>query len=378
VEDVRPICRVVDAGLVPDGGPARLVISRLTRAGEIADKVAAARGVGRADADRLEVMAVPARLVDAAGRVGGAELAEPLRRAVDVAVAAWLTAPPDLVTPAGTLPTSRRPVLLGVANVTPDSFSDGGVAYDAADHPGAAIRAGRALLEAGADAVDVGGESTRPGSQPVSADEELARVLPVVTALAGDGAIVSIDTVKAEVARAAIDAGAAIVNDVSGGSLDPDLLPTVADLQVPYVATHLRGEPRTMQQDPTYDDVVGEVFDHLAGLVRQLAWLGVPEERVVVDPGIGFGKTATHNLQLLRATRDLTSLGRPVLIGASRKSFIGRITGVDDPADRLEGSLATVAAAVGGGARIVRVHDVRASVRVAAVAHAIATGRMPD
>jgi dihydropteroate synthase len=377
VDDVRPTCRVEDARLVPDGGPARLVLTHLTRAGEVADKVAAARGVGHASGERLEVMAVPARLVDAAGRVGGAELAEPLRAVVDAAVAAWLAGAPDLDTAAGRLPTGSRPVVLGIVNVTPDSFSDGGTAYDPADHPGAAIRAGRALLDAGADAVDVGGESTRPGAAAVAVDDELARVLPVVEALATDGAIVSIDTTKAAVARAALDAGAVIVNDVSGGSLDAQLLPAVVDRDVPYVCTHMQGRPRTMQQDPSYEDVVTEVFDHLAATLRQLVAAGLPEHRLVIDPGIGFGKTAAHNLALLRAARDLTSLGRPVLIGASRKSFLGSLTGVDDPAQRLDGSLAVAATAVGAGARILRVHDVAETVRVATVAHAVARGQMP-
>jgi dihydropteroate synthase len=377
VADDRPICRVEDARLVPDGGPARLVLTGLQRAGEIADKVAAARGVGRAEGDRLEVMAVPSRLVDAAGRVGGADLAGTVGEVVDAAVAAWLGGAPDLETPAGTLPTSSRPVVLGILNVTPDSFSDGGTAYVADDHPAAAIRAGEALLAAGADAIDVGGESTRPGAEAVPLDEELRRVLPVVEALAAGGAIVAIDTVKAQVARAAVEAGASIVNDVSGGSLDPQMWPSVVELQVPYVLTHLLGEPRTMQRDPHYDDVVTEVFDHLARGVRDLVDGGLPATRIVVDPGLGFGKTARHNLALLQATRDLTSLGRPVLIGASRKSFIGTLTGVEEPAQRLEGSLSVAAAAVGAGARIVRAHDVEATVRAVRVAHAITAGELP-
>lgn len=374
---VGPTCRVVDASAVDDGGPARLVVTGLPEASRIAEAVASARGVGRATGDRLEVLAVPARLVDAAGRVGGAALAGPLGAAIDGAIAAWRDGAPDLVTAAGTLPTATRPTVLGVVNVTPDSFSDGGTAYDPTDHPGAAIAAGRALLDAGADAIDVGGESTRPGAAPVALADELARVVPVVEALAADGAIVSIDTVKAEVARAAVAAGAVIVNDVSSGTLDAAMLPLVADLDVPYVCTHIQGEPRTMQDSPRYDDVVTEVHDHLAATVVRLEGLGLSRDRVVVDPGIGFGKSAADNLALLRATRDLTSIGRPVLVGASRKSFIGALTGVDDPAERLEGSLAVAALAVAAGARIVRVHDVRETVRVVAVAHAVATGRMP-
>lgn len=373
----RPICRVEDARLVPDGGPARLVLTGLPRAAEIAEKVAAARGVGRADGDHLEVMAVPSRLVDAAGRVGGAELAGPLGEVVDAAVANWLQGAPDLVTPAGTLPTGRRPVVLAILNVTPDSFSDGGEAFDPADHPDAAVRAGEALLAAGADAIDVGGESTRPGATPVPVDEELRRVLPVVEALASRGAIVAVDTVKGAVARAAVDAGASIINDVSAGSLDDDMRQAVLDLDVPYVLTHLRGEPRTMQQDPRYDDVVTEVFDHLAATLRDLVADGVAPERVVVDPGIGFGKTAAHNLTLLRAVRDLTSLGRPVLVGASRKGFVGQLTGVEPPAARVAGSLAIAAVAVAEGARIIRAHDVAETAHAVAAAHAVATGGLP-
>jgi dihydropteroate synthase len=377
VADGRPFCRVEDARLVPDGGPAKLVLTGLARADEVGEKVAAARGVGHASGDRLEVMAVPSRLVDAAGRVGGRVLADEVGQVVDAAVAAWLGGAPDLVTPAGTLPTGSRPVVLGVLNVTPDSFSDGGDAYDPQDHPAAAVAAGRALLAAGADAIDVGGESTRPGAQPVPVEEELARVVPVVETLAADGAIVAVDTVKAAVARAAVAAGAAIVNDVSSGTLDPDLLATVVELDVPYVVTHLQGEPRTMQDDPTYGDVVEEVFDHLARTIRHLAAAGLAEERIVVDPGIGFGKTLAHNLALLGAVRQLTSLGRPVLVGASRKGFIGTLTGVDDPADRLAGSLAVAATSVADGARIVRAHDVEQTVRAVRVAHAVATGHAP-
>lgn len=375
--DARPICRVEDARLVRDGGPAQLVLSGLDRADEVAEKVAAARGVGRVVDGRLVVMAVPARLVDAAGRVGGRELADPLREVVDAAVTSWLAGAPDLVTPAGTLPTGSRPVVLGVLNVTPDSFSDGGSSYDDADHPGAAIRSGRALLAAGADAIDVGGESTRPGAEPVSAEEELRRVIPVVEALAADGAIVAVDTVKGAVARAAVAAGASIVNDVSGGSLDTDMRDAVLELGVPYVLTHLRGEPRTMQQEASYDDVVAEVFDHLATGARSLTDDGFPAELLVVDPGLGFAKTAEHNLAVLQAMRGLTSLGHPVLIGASRKSFLGRLTGVDAPADRLEGSLAVAVAAVDRGARIIRAHDVAATVRAVRVAAAVAAGTLP-
>ena len=368
----RPTARVEDAGLVPSGGPARIALSRVPRAPEIATAVAAARGVSAWVADRLVVTAVPERLIDAAGRVGGARLAGLIRGLVEPAIDAWLQGAPDVPSTGGPLPTSQRTLVMGVLNVTPDSFSDGGVALRPDEHPAPAIAAGLAMSAAGADIVDVGGESTRPGAAPVALAEELDRVVPVVAALADAGALVSIDTTKAAVARAAVEAGAAIVNDVSAGSLDPDLLPTVADLGVPYVLMHRRGTPETMQRDPVYADVVGEVFDFLADRLADLAAAGVPAERVIVDPGIGFGKTLDHNLEVLRRVREFTSLGRPVLIGASRKAFIGRLTEVSDPTDRLEGSLAVVALAVGAGARLLRVHDVAATWRAARVADAIA------
>lgn len=368
-----PTARVEDAALVPTGGPARLALANVPRSVEIAAAVAAARGVSTWVAERLVVTAVPDRLVDAAGRVGGAPLATLVRDVVDPAVVAWLDSAPDLETAAGLLASSERPVVMGVLNVTPDSFSDGGGNYDPADHPAAAIAAGEALVAAGADLVDVGGESTRPGAEPVAADEELARVLPVIEALAASGVIVSVDTTKAVVARRAVEAGAAIVNDISAGALDPALLGQVAALGVPYVLTHMQGTPRTMQHDPVYGDVVGDVFDALAASLHALEELGVPASRVVVDPGIGFGKTVAHNLSILRRVRELTSLGRPVMIGTSRKSFVGRVTRVEDPDDRLEGSIVSAALAVANGARFVRVHDVTATVRAVRMAHAVAT-----
>ncbi len=367
--------RVEDAGTVPDGGPARAVLSGDLPHEELADAVSAAGGRTQAVAGRLRVTVSPPRFVSALGERVGDRLAQRVGATFSGALDAWLDGAPDVTLADGrTLPTGSRTLVQAVLNVTPDSFSDGGAHLGPDGDVTPAIQAGRALAAAGADVVDVGGESTRPGADAVSVQDELARTVPVVRALAADGVVVSIDTTKAAVARAAVDAGAAIVNDVSAGASDPDLYPTVAELGVPYVLMHMQGTPRTMQQDPTYQDVVAEVFDHLAVQLDRLQAAGVARERVVVDPGIGFGKTVEHNLALLRHLRELTSLGRPVLVGASRKSFIGKLTGVEDPSDRLEGSLAAAVLAVAGGARIVRVHDVWETTRAVAVATAVVQG----
>ncbi|MFP4149121.1 MAG: dihydropteroate synthase [Nitriliruptoraceae bacterium] len=280
---------------------------------------------------------------------------------------------PDVRTRLGVLPTSARPLVMGICNVTPDSFSDGGRFPDV----DAAVAAGLKMVADGAEVVDVGGESTRPGAEPVDVDVELARVLPVVSALAAEGVCVSIDTVKAPVAAAAVEAGAALVNDVSSALLDPDMVPVIASLGVPYVLTHLKGTPRTMQDDPRYDDVVTEVVDHLAARIEVLVAAGVDEDRIVVDPGIGFGKRVEHNLALLAQLDALTALGRPVLVGVSRKRFIGALTEVAAPTDRLAGSLAAASVAVAAGARIVRAHDVAATVQAVKVAWAITAARAP-
>lgn len=244
---------------------------------------------------------------------------------------------------------------MGVLNVTPDSFSDGGRWLD----PAAAVRHGCELFDAGADIVDVGGESTRPGSEPVPVDEELRRVLPVVRALAPHGRV-SIDTSKPEVAEAAVAAGATMVNDVSAS-----LGSVAARLGVAWIAMHMRGTPRTMQESPHYDDVVAEVAAFLADRAAAARAAGVTE--VWVDPGIGFGKTADHNLSLLRHLPQLVAGGYPVLVGASRKGFLGRITGGAAEDDRLEASLAVAVWAAMKGAGMVRVHDVAATVQAVRV-----------
>jgi dihydropteroate synthase len=254
--------------------------------------------------------------------------------------------------------------VMGVVNVTPDSFSDGGRYLDAA----AAIAHGRRLIAEGADLLDVGGESTRPGAQPVTPEQEIARVLPVIEALAPERRV-SIDTTKIAVARAALDAGATYVNDVSAFRFEPDLAGLVADAGVDCCLMHMLGEPRTMQDDPRYDDVVDDVKAHLEERIAFATAEGVAEEHIHVDPGIGFGKTAAHNLELLRRLDEIVALGRPVVVGTSRKSFLGRLTGRDDPADRLPGTIATNVLALERGARIFRVHDV-APVRDALVVSA--------
>jgi dihydropteroate synthase len=253
---------------------------------------------------------------------------------------------------------------MGVLNVTPDSFSDGGVHLD----PEVAAAAARRMVEEGAAIVDVGGESTRPGSDGVSLDEELRRVVPVLELLRGD-VPVSIDTAKAEVARRALSLGAELVNDVTALRGDPDLAGVVADAGAYLCLMHMQGEPRTMQADPRYGDVASEVAAFLEDRLRAAVAAGIPEERICVDPGIGFGKTVEHNLELVRRLDVLTSLGRPVLVGFSRKSSLGRLTGSDD---LLAASLAAALASYEHGATILRVHDVKAHVDALTVAGAVA------
>jgi dihydropteroate synthase len=261
---------------------------------------------------------------------------------------------------------------MGVLNVTPDSFSDGGRYVD----PAAAVERGHELVAAGADLLDVGGESTRPGAEAVDADEELQRVVPVVERLAAEAGVpVSVDTTKADVARAALDAGAAIVNDVSAGRFDPALLDVVAERDAGLVLMHMLGEPRTMQDAPRYDDVVGEVGDFLAERVDAARAAGVDGGALCVDPGIGFGKTAEHNLTLLAHLRELVERSAvPFLVGTSRKRFLGALLrdvagfeGEPPPEDRDDATLATVVLALDAGARVVRVHEPQPAARAVAL-----------
>ena len=246
------------------------------------------------------------------------------------------------------------PRLMGVVNVTPDSFSDGGLFLD----PQQAIERGRELVDEGADVLDVGGESTRPGAAAVSEQDELARVAPVIEGLAGTGTPISIDTSKLAVAEAALAAGASIVNDVTALRAEPAIAALCADRDAELVLMHMQGSPRTMQEHPTYDDVVDDVMAFLAERMEFARREGVSEERIWLDPGIGFGKTVEHNLELLRRLRELTELGRPLVVGTSRKSFIGKLTGADVD-QRLGGTIASCAIAVANGAQMLRVHDLR-------------------
>jgi dihydropteroate synthase len=260
-----------------------------------------------------------------------------------------------------------RPSVMGVVNVTPDSFSDGGVNFD----PGDAVATARRMLAEGAAIVDVGGESTRPGADGVNADAELRRVVPVLEALEGE-VPVSIDTSKAEVARRALELGAELVNDVTALRADPELAAAVAESGAYLCLMHMKGEPRTMQLDPRYDDVVSEVAAFLEERLGVAVAAGIAEEHVCLDPGIGFGKTVEHNFELIRRLGELTALGRPVLVGISRKSSLGKLLG--DP-DATTGSVAaSVGAAVAAyerGATVLRVHDVREHVEALTAARAV-------
>jgi dihydropteroate synthase len=255
---------------------------------------------------------------------------------------------------------------MGVVNVTPDSFSDGGLYLD----PEAAIAHGEELAAAGAEILDVGGESTRPGAEEVAAGEELRRVEPVIAGLSAGAAAISIDTSKSPVAEAALEAGAEIVNDVTALRGDPEMAALCAGREATVVLMHMLGTPRTMQDEPRYGDVVDDVKSFLAGRVEAATAAGVAEDRIWLDPGIGFGKTAGHNLELLRRLGELRELGRPLVVGTSRKSFIGRVDG-SGAGERLGGTIASSVLAAAEGASVLRVHDVAEVGQAMAVAGAI-------
>jgi dihydropteroate synthase len=262
------------------------------------------------------------------------------------------------------------PAIMGIVNVTPDSFSDGGQFFAADD----ALAQALALVREGAAIVDIGGESTRPGSELVTLDEELRRVLPVVEALAGSvGVPISVDTMKAGVARRTLAAGAALINDVSALRFDDELVDVIAETGCPVCLMHMQGMPRTMQDDPRYDDVVDEVLGFLEERMAFALARGVREEQIMVDPGIGFGKTVAHNLELLDGLERFSALGRPVLLGASRKRFLGAILGAE-PAGRAIGTVATTVMGYLAGAQVFRVHDVKPNFEALRVALAVREG----
>jgi dihydropteroate synthase len=270
----------------------------------------------------------------------------------------------------GDIDFTRRTAIMAVLNVTPDSFYDGGRRLDA----NRAIADGVAMAASGADVIDIGGESTRPGAAAVSEAEELERVLPVIRGLRKEVRLpISIDTYKSSVARAALGAGADIVNDISALRFDPAMVALVAQEKVPVILMHMQGTPRTMQAHPEYSDVVREVRDFLAAQLYEAMDAGVSPQAIVIDPGIGFGKTVDHNLQLLRGLPVLAALGQPLLVGVSRKTFIGKILNLE-PDQRLEGSLAAAVAAVLVGANLLRVHDVGETGRALRIADALRFG----
>ena len=262
---------------------------------------------------------------------------------------------------------SSRTHIMGILNVTPDSFSDGGRFFKFDD----AVRQGIKMAEEGADIIDIGGESTRPGSDSVSLEEELSRVIPVIKTLSQQMDIpISIDTYKAEVAKEALDAGARMINDISALRFDPELKKIAAQCNVPVVLMHILGTPKNMQENPRYEDVIGEITGYLKESIKIATDAGIDKEKIIIDPGIGFGKRLEDNLNILKNLKKFSILNCPILIGCSRKSFIGKILNL--PAEeRLEGSLAALAVAVMNGANIVRVHDVKESKRVTELVDAI-------
>ncbi len=263
---------------------------------------------------------------------------------------------------------SEKTYIMGILNITPDSFSDGGLFFDKST----AVKRALQMVEDGSDIIDIGGESTRPGSEPLAIEEELRRTLPVIEALSKEINIpISIDTYKSEVAKRALDAGASIVNDISGLRFDPEMPAVVSEYKVPVVVMHIKGTPKNMQQNPVYDALIPEILDYLREAIKKATESGVPEDMIIIDPGIGFGKTFEDNLEIIHKLHLFTLLEKPVLIGLSRKAFIGKILGDLPPGERLEGTAAAVAVSIMNGANIIRVHDVKEMAKVAKVADAI-------
>jgi dihydropteroate synthase len=266
---------------------------------------------------------------------------------------------------------SQKTYIMGVLNVTPDSFYDGGMHFKAQTAVEHALR----MADDGADIIDIGGESTRPGSEPVSIAEEIRRTIPVIKAIAKKVNLpISIDTYKSEVAQRAMDAGASIVNDISGLRFDPKMPELVAGYNVPVVAMHIKGNPTDMQVNPVYDALIPEIMDYLRISIRIALDAGIREDMIILDPGIGFGKTFDHNLKIIKNLHEFRLLQKPILIGPSRKAFIGKILGDAPASERLEGTAAAVAISIMNGANIVRVHDVKEMSKVAKVADAIKRG----
>jgi dihydropteroate synthase len=367
---VTPLVRIVDASLGSEA-QVKLVVSGVDEPDGLRAAWASSGATVERIGDRLHATTTVVALVRAAGRSMDRPTAERLREHAAEAVHAWLDPSPQVVVGSQAVPLGPRCALMGIVNVTPDSFSDGGTLYPDG-HPERAIAEAQKLHDEGANIIDVGGESSRPGAEQVAVDDELARALPVIEACAERGMIVSVDTVKAEVAEAAIAAGAQIVNDVSGARY-PELLEVVAASEVAYVLMHTRATPADMQRHTAYDDVVAETYEFLASGLERLETVGIPRERVIVDPGIGFAKELHHNLALLRELRQFRGMARPVLVGASRKTFIGTLTGAA-PDDRLEGSLAAAVLAAVAGASIVRVHDIAQTRRALDVTAAVMEG----
>jgi dihydropteroate synthase len=269
---------------------------------------------------------------------------------------------------AQTITLPARPLVMGIVNITPDSFSDGGVFFA----PEKAVAHVRRLVDEGAELIDIGGESSRPGAEPVDIGEEWRRIGPVLSRVTGTSPVpISVDTYKAEIARRALDSGASVINDISALRFDPEMAAVVGRGGASVVLMHMQGTPRSMQQHPAYADVMGEIVAFLNERIAAAQDAGIPHEKIIVDPGIGFGKTLGHNLQILQRMAELAGTGCPVLLGASRKSFIGRISGVTGEY-RLPGSLAAVVLAARAGVRIVRVHDVQATRRALEVCAAVA------
>ena len=262
----------------------------------------------------------------------------------------------------------QRTYLMGVLNVTPDSFSDGGVF----NHSAAALAQAQAMVAAGADMIDVGGQSTRPGAEQITLAEELDRVLPILQILRREITVpISVDTTRATVARASIEAGADMINDISGGTFDLEMLPTVASLDVPIVLMHIQGTPQTMQQMTNYQDLIAEISNFLATQILAATAVGIDHSKIIIDPGIGFAKNYEQNLEIFRRLRTLTALNCPILVGPSRKSFIGRILNQPEPTARVWGTAAACCAAISQGADILRVHDVQEMRDVSLVADAL-------